>query len=45
MRKLAMLLLVVIALTAGSVAYAEPLEPYFDEDLGLYFLNPQPLPP
>ena len=45
MRKLAMLFIVAAMLTLGvSVAYAEPLESYFDDDF-VFFLNPQPLPP
>jgi hypothetical protein len=44
MRKLAMLLLVAITLTVGSVAYAEPPDPCFYDD-EFEFLNPQPLPP
>jgi hypothetical protein len=49
MRKLAMLFLVAVTLTIGSVsvsvAYAEPLDHYFDDDFEQLFLNPQPLPP
>jgi hypothetical protein len=48
MRKLAMLLLVAMTLTIGSVsasvAYAEPTGFYFYDD-EFDFLNPQPLPP
>jgi hypothetical protein len=49
MRKLAMLVLVAMMLTVGSVsvtvAYAEPPNPCFDDDFEQVFLNPQPLPP
>jgi hypothetical protein len=48
MRKLAMLLLVAVTLTIGSVgvsnAYAESFGTYFYDD-EFDFLNPQPLPP
>jgi hypothetical protein len=48
MRKLAMLLLVAITLTVGSVgmsvAHAESFGSYFYDD-EFDFLNPQPLPP
>jgi hypothetical protein len=48
MRKLAMLLLVALTLTVGSVgasvAHAEALGAYFYDD-EFDFLNPQPLPP
>jgi hypothetical protein len=49
MRKLAMLLLVAVTLTIGSVsasvAYAEELPGVYFYDDGIDFLNPQPLPP
>jgi hypothetical protein len=49
MRKLAMLLIVAVTLTIGSVstsvAYAEELPGSFFYDDAFLFLNPQPLPP
>jgi hypothetical protein len=49
MRKLAMLLLVAMTLTIGSVgasvAYAEELPGSYFYDDEFAFLNPQPLPP
>jgi len=47
MRKLAMLLLVAITLTLGSISasYAEPPDPCFFYGDDFEFLNPQPLPP
>jgi hypothetical protein len=46
MRTLIMSIFAAMLLTVSvSAAYAEPPDPCFDEDWGVVFLNPQPLPP